>query len=235
MKLIILWLANTIFVLPLKVITILFKIIYTIIKNIYFNNLDLEYINNMDGHDFEYLTKLLLEKNGYKQVSVSQSSSDFGIDVFASKNKITYAIQCKRYSKPVGIKAIQEAKSGCDYYNCDIPVVFTNTTFSPAAFKLAKTIDVELWDKDTLYHYLKKAKILSKSLPFYYPLISFIATSCFGYLYYLYLDNYWMMLLLISSFLFLSIIVKIFKDKTKAPLITKEPQYTIHDYRDTIK
>ena len=56
MKLIILWLINTIFVLPLKIITILFKLIYKIIKNIYFNNLDLEYINTMDGHDFEYFT-----------------------------------------------------------------------------------------------------------------------------------------------------------------------------------
>ena len=40
MKLIILWLINTIFVLPLKIITILFKLIYKIIKNIYFNNLE---------------------------------------------------------------------------------------------------------------------------------------------------------------------------------------------------
>ena len=30
---------------------------YKRIKNIYFNNLDLEYINTMDGHDFEYFTK----------------------------------------------------------------------------------------------------------------------------------------------------------------------------------
>lgn len=235
MKLIILWLINTIFVLPLKIIALFLQIIYKIIKNIYFNNLDLEYINNMDGHDFEYLTKILLEKNGYKKVSVSQNSSDFGIDVFATKNKYTYAIQCKRYAKTVGIKAVQEAKSGCDYYNCDIPVVFTNNTFSPAAIKLAKTIDVELWDRDTLHHYLKKSKILTKSLPFYYPLISLIITSILGYLYFQYFQNYLLITLIISIFLFISILVKIFKDKTKAPLNTKEPEYIIHDYHDTIQ
>ena len=98
MKLIILWLSNTIFVLPLKIITFCFKVIYTIIKNIYFHKLDLDYIDHMDGHDFEYFTKLLLEKNGYKQVQVSQSSNDYGIDVIAIKNKYTYAIQCKRYA-----------------------------------------------------------------------------------------------------------------------------------------
>ena len=69
------------------------------------------------------LSLKLLEKNVFKQVTVSQSSSDYGIDVFAYKNKYKYAIQCKRYNQTVGIKAVQEAKSGCDYYQCDIPVV----------------------------------------------------------------------------------------------------------------
>ena len=234
MKLIILWLINTIFVLPLKIITILFKLIYKIIKNIYFNNLDLEYINTMDGHDFEYFTKTLLEKNGFKQVNVSQSSSDYGIDVFAYKNKYTYAIQCKRYSKTVGIKAVQEAKSGCEYYQCDIPVVFTNNTFSSAAINLAKNTNVELWDQDTLYHYLKKSKILTKSLPLYYPLFTFITTAILSY-YYLQHQDYLLIPLLISMFLFISIIIKILKDKKKTPIILKEPEYTIHDYHDTIQ
>ncbi|WP_286149253.1 restriction endonuclease, partial [Thomasclavelia cocleata] len=174
MKLIILWLINTVIVLPLKTITYIFKLIFKFINNIYFYNLDWEYINTMKGHEFEYFTKILLEKNGFKQVTVSQSSNDYGIDVLATKNKYRYAIQCKRYNQKVGIKAVQEAKSGCDYYQCDIPVVFTNNTFSPAAIKLAKNINVELWDKDTLHHYLKKSKLLTKSLPFYYPLISFL-------------------------------------------------------------
>ena len=206
MKLIILWLINTIFVLPLKIITILFKLIYKIIKNIYFNNLDLEYINTMDGHDFEYFTKTLLEKNGFKQVNVSQSSSDYGIDVFA-------------------IKAVQEAKSGCEYYQCDIPVVFTNNTFSSAAINLAKNTNVELWDQDTLYHYLKKSKILTKSLPLYYPLFTFITTAILSY-YYLQHQDYLLIPLLINMFLFISIIVKILKDKKKTPIILKEPEYT---------
>lgn len=233
MKLIIVWLINTIFVLPLKIIALFFKLIYKIIKNIYFNNINLEYINNMDGYEFENFTKTILEKNGFKQVKVSQSSSDYGIDVFAIKNKYTYAIQCKRYSKPVGIKAVQEAKSGCDYYQCDIPVVFTNNRFSPAAIKLAKNTNVELWDQDTMHHYLKKAKILSKTLPCYYPLISFIITTMIAYSYYLLHYHYLLILLLISLFIFISIITKIYKDKQKAPLI-KEQVYNIHDYHDTI-
>lgn len=39
MKLLFVWLINTIIVLPFKVIRLVIKIIYQIIKNIYFNNL----------------------------------------------------------------------------------------------------------------------------------------------------------------------------------------------------
>lgn len=234
MKLIILWLINTIFIFPLKIVTYIFKLIFKIINNIYFNNLDWEYINNMEGYEFEHFTKILLEKNGFKQVTVSQSSNDYGIDVLATKNKYTYAIQCKRYNQKVGIKAVQEAKSGCEYYQCDIPVVFTNNTFSPAAINLAKSADVQLWDKDILNYFLKKSKLITKSLPFYYPLISFLSIIIIGYLYLLFQQKYLLIILLINLFLFSSIIIKIFNKKRKASFKITKPKYIIHDYNDTI-
>ena len=141
MKLLFVWLINTIIVLPFKIIRLVIKIIYQVIKNIYFNNLNLDYINNLDGYQFEAFTKTLLEKNGFKDVRISKSSNDYGIDILAKKDDYTYAIQCKRYNKPVGIKAIQEAIAGCVYYQCDIPVVFTNSTFSKAAINLANIND----------------------------------------------------------------------------------------------
>ena len=198
MKLIFVWLINNIIILPFKIINAIIKVIYHIIKNIYFNNFDLEYINNLDGYQFE---------------------------------SYTYAIQCKRYNKPVGIKAIQEAISGCTYYNCDIPVVFTNNTFSKAAINLAKNNEVELWDHETLCYFLKKSKLLTKSLPFYYPLISLLITLLLFYG--TIKKESFLIPLLISLFFFISIIIKIIKDKTKASLKTK-PKYLIHDYHDTI-
>lgn len=232
MKLIFIWLINNIIVLPFKIIYWILKIIYRIIKNIYFNNLNFEYINNLDGYQFESFTKILLEKNDFKNVTISKSSNDYGIDVIATKNGYIYAIQCKRYNKPVGIKAIQEAKSGCVYYNCDIPVVFTNNTFSKAAINLAKNNEVELWDHDTLCYFLKRSKFLTKSLPFYYPLISLLITLLLAYG--TLKKQFFMTPLLISLFFFISIIIKIFKDKTKASLTITKPKYIIHDYNDTI-
>lgn len=230
MKLIFIWLINTIIILPFKIIKIVFSIIYHLIKNIYFNNIDLNYINKLNGYQFEEFTKLLLEKNGFKEVTISKASNDYGIDVIAKKNNYTYAIQCKRYNQPVGIKAIQEAISGCTFYQCDIPVVLTNSTFSKAAINLAHVNEVELWDQQTLCYFLKKSKLNSKQLPLYYPIVSFLLTLYLGY-YYIYYRKYGI-LVLISIIIFISIITKIIKNKKKDLFIKNKPN--IHDYSDTI-
>lgn len=230
MKLILLWIINMIIVLPFKVIKLVIGQFCQIIKTIYFNNLDLKYINNFDGYQFENFTKVLLEKNGFKDVRLSKSSNDYGIDVFAKKNNYTYAIQCKRYNKPVGIKAIQEAIGGCVYYQCDIPVVFTNNTFSKAAINLANQNDVELWDYHTLCYFLNKSKLVPKQIPIYYLLISGLITLLLTY-FYLIKKNL-LILLIISLFFTVSIIIKIIKNKKKTLFIITKPK--IHDYRDTI-
>ena len=74
------------------------------------------------------------------------------------------------------------AKSGCEYYQCDIPVVFTNNTFSSAAINLAKNTNVDYGIK-ILYHYLKNLHFLTKSLPLYYPLFAAITTAILSYYY----------------------------------------------------
>ena len=66
----------------------------------------------MSGDDFEYFCADILRGNGFKNVEVTKASGDHGIDVLAKKDGVKYAIQCKRYSKPVGNKAVQEAYSG---------------------------------------------------------------------------------------------------------------------------
>lgn len=68
--------------------------------------------DDMEGHDFEHLCADALRANGYKQVQVTQASGDYGIDVLAQNNGISYAIQCKRYNSPVGNHAVQEAYAG---------------------------------------------------------------------------------------------------------------------------
>lgn len=106
--------------------------------------------HQMDGHQFEQYCADLLIKNGFTQVEVTKASGDFGIDVLAEKDDVTYAIQCKYYTDKVGNHAVQEAFAGKEYYDRMVAVVMTNNTFTPAAIETAKETHVLLWDGSTL-------------------------------------------------------------------------------------
>lgn len=127
----------------------------------YYINLDdiLATVDSMSehGHDFEEFTVDLLTKNGFTKVRKTQGSGDYGIDVLAEKDGITYAIQCKCYSNTVGNKAVQEAYSGKSFYNCMIAVVFTNNYFTRAAIETAEQNNVLLWDRTKLIKFLGNA------------------------------------------------------------------------------
>lgn len=104
----------------------------------------------MEGHDFEYAVAELLRYNGWRDVEVTQGSGDYGIDILARRMNVKYAIQCKRYNKPVSNKAVQEAAAGTDYYHCDAAAVITNSSFTKPAVTLANTIGVKLWGREFL-------------------------------------------------------------------------------------
>lgn len=105
-------------------------------------------IDQMDGHEFEYFCADLLRNSGFTNVEVTQASGDFGIDILAQKDGVTYGIQCKCYSDTVGNHAVQEALSGAQYYHRMVAVVMTNNYFTPAAVETAKRTNVLLWDRD---------------------------------------------------------------------------------------
>lgn len=99
----------------------------------------------MDGHQYEYQCAKILKNKGFSKVQVTKGSGDQGIDVIAYSGGKKYGIQCKYYTSPVGNHAVQEAFAGAKYYNCDVAVVMTNNTFTPAARELAKKTGVLLW------------------------------------------------------------------------------------------
>ena len=107
-------------------------------------------VDEMEGHDFEYYCDDLLSANGFQDVEVTRGSGDFGVDILAKKEDITYAFQCKCYDKPIGVKAVQEVYAGKDYYDRMIGVVITNQYFTEPAVKLASKLNVILWDRDYL-------------------------------------------------------------------------------------
>lgn len=119
-------------------------------------------LDQMEGHDFEYFCAGLLEKRGYKDVEVTSGSRDYGVDILAQKEGISFAIQCKCYSAPVGVKAVQEAYAGRDYYDCMVGVVLTNQYFTAPAVEAAKKLKILLWDRTYLESMMEEELWASK-------------------------------------------------------------------------
>lgn len=107
-------------------------------------------IDLMEGHDFERFCAELLKKHGFLDVEVTKGSGDYGIDILAEKDGVTYAIQCKCYAAPVGVKAVQEAYAGRDYYDRMVGAVLTNQYFTTPAVEAAKKLKILLWDRGYL-------------------------------------------------------------------------------------
>ncbi len=107
-------------------------------------------MDEMEGHDFEYYCADLLKANGFLEVEVTKGSGDFGADILAEKDGVTYAVQCKCYDKPIGVKAVQEVYAGRDYYDRMVGVVMTNQYFTQPAVELARKLNIMLWDRGYL-------------------------------------------------------------------------------------
>jgi restriction system protein len=111
-------------------------------------------LDHLDGHAFERYLSYLFENLGCKKVEVTKGSGDFGADIIAEKDGRRIAIQAKRYSGKVNLKAVQEIYSAKKHYSADIALVVTNNYFANSAIQLAKSTNVYLWDRNKLVHIL---------------------------------------------------------------------------------
>ena len=107
-------------------------------------------MDDMEGHEFERFCAGVLEEHGFLEVEVTRGSGDYGVDILAEKGGVTYAIQCKRYTGPVGVAAVQQAYAGRDYYDKMVGAVLTNQYFTAPAVEAAKKLKILLWDRGYL-------------------------------------------------------------------------------------
>ena len=110
---------------------------------------NLSSLDNLDGFEFEAAIAGLYEHKGYS-IKITKVSGDYGVDVLAKKGKEVLAIQTKRYTGKVGIKAVQEVSSGAFYYRATKAFVITNSFYTDQAKKLAKNIGITLINKKRL-------------------------------------------------------------------------------------
>ena len=114
-------------------------------------------IDRMDGKAFEQYLEVLFSKLGYK-VERTRYVGDYGADLITRKDGVKTVIQAKRYTKAVGIKAVQEAVAAKGMYDCTEAMVVTNSTYTRAAVELARANRVALWDRDRLVENLLRIK-----------------------------------------------------------------------------
>lgn len=104
-----------------------------------------------DGLEFEVLCTQILTAKGYENVELTPTTGDYGVDIFAEKDGVRWAFQCKYYTNPVGVRAVQEIYSGRDFYICHGRRCYDRTAcFTKNAVTLANELNILLWDGNML-------------------------------------------------------------------------------------
>jgi restriction system protein len=106
-------------------------------------------IDGMDGKTFEAFLGTLFRRLGYS-VEITRYRGDYGADLVVTNGRKRTAVQAKRWSKRVGLKAVQEAVAAKGYYGCEAALVVATREFTQPARRLARANKVELWDREEL-------------------------------------------------------------------------------------
>ena len=96
-----------------------------------------------NGLDFEYEVQQFFEERGFPVFETAQSH-DYGADLILYFNGTKIAIQCKDYSSPVGISAVQEVIGAVKHYEVDVGMVISKQVFTKPARQLAASNNVIL-------------------------------------------------------------------------------------------
>jgi len=108
-----------------------------------------DYNSDINPYEYEHYCARLLENKGWK-IRVTKASGDQGADIIAEKNGKLVVLQCKKYSKPVGNKAVQEVHAAKGFNNATAAIVVSNSSFTKAAKELAEALNIKLLDHTDL-------------------------------------------------------------------------------------
>lgn len=101
------------------------------------------YSDEITPSDFEVFCAGELRCAGWN-ARVTSQSRDQGTDIIAEKDGMRLVLQCKKYTRPVGNKAVQEIAAGKLHEQAQFAAVVSNNEFTPSAQQLASTTGVLL-------------------------------------------------------------------------------------------
>lgn len=105
--------------------------------------LDFHWREDMSPVEFEQACADYLGLHGWKTTN-TPGSGDQGADVIARKGGYVLILQCKKYNKAIGNRAVQEAISAKVYYQATHAAVVATKNYTPAAKALAQKAGVLL-------------------------------------------------------------------------------------------
>ena len=117
----------------------------------------IDLIDGMSGSLFEELLQEHFKKLGYK-AKMTPATADYGADLILEKEKERIVVQAKRWKQNVGIAAVQQVVGAINYYQANKGMVISNSYFTQNAERLARSNNIELWDRDKLIDFLSKAR-----------------------------------------------------------------------------
>jgi restriction system protein len=110
-------------------------------------------IDLMTGTEFEQRLRAAFEQEGYIAYHIG-GRGDFGADLVLDAPGTRIVVQAKRWSQSVGPGAVQEVVASRAHYGAHRAIVVTNSNFTKAAIELARSNDVEMWDRSRLIDFL---------------------------------------------------------------------------------
>lgn len=112
-----------------------------------------EYLHSAHGDEFEEIVSQYYTLLGYS-VTKTPVTNDYGADLIVATPAGNFAIQCKRQSSNVSIKAIQEVYASIRKYNANFGIVITNSGYTNSAIELAKCCGIKLIDGKEFWNML---------------------------------------------------------------------------------
>ncbi|WP_099347939.1 restriction endonuclease [Acetobacter aceti] len=95
------------------------------------------------GLAYEQACASALRASGWL-VRTTRTSGDFGADLVCRTDGVSMVVQCKAYSKPAGISAVQQAHAAMSHYRTTQAAVMCDAGFTQAARSLAASTGVGL-------------------------------------------------------------------------------------------
>lgn len=93
----------------------------------------------------KYVAKYL-ENNGY-QVELTSFTNDYGVDIFATKKSLKYAVQVKMFgntARKINRKMVMELHGAKDFFDCDHAVFITDGEILQDAEEVAEKLDIKV-------------------------------------------------------------------------------------------